>query len=110
MQNEMDELRRDMEREREFAGNSLEGGYIYPAFVAASLERQRKMTVSIAEIERSIEEIRDELQEAFQTVKQYETALQTHERRESQKRAVREQFDLDQQGIEIHRRKAAVAE
>ena len=80
----------------------------YPAYVSAMLDRRKKLSGSIVEIEESIAEAREEVAAGFQELKRYELALQNKERREDLKTRRREQAETDAQGAVIHRRQAMV--
>jgi len=78
-----------------------------PAFIRTTLERRKKIEESIEEVDRSIAAARDEITEAYQEFKKYETAHGNHQRREEQKRSKREQLTADEMSLEVHRRQAA---
>ena len=81
-----------------------------PAFIKATIDRRRKIEGSISEVDRSIAAAREEIAEAFQEFKKYETAHGNHLRREALKQSRREQTASDELGIELHRRQARVAQ
>ena len=103
----MDSIKTDLQREREAATVSDVTSITLPAFIRATLARLEKIEESIAEVDRSIAAARDEITEAFQEFKKYETAHDNHQRREAQKRSKREQSVADELSLEIHRRQAA---
>ena len=80
-----------------------------PAFIKVTIDRRRKIEDSIVEIDRSIAAARDEITQAFQEFKKYETAHGNHQRREAQKQSRREQTAADDLGVDLHRRQAAGA-
>ncbi len=103
----IDTLEAELEREQATAERSEVTTISLPAFIKATIDRRRKIEGSIAEIDRSIAIARDEIGQAFQEFKKYETAHGNHQRREALKQSRREQVAADEMGIELHRRQAA---
>jgi hypothetical protein len=108
MRTEIDRLDETMDAESKAADRSRVAAMAYPAYVSAMLERRKKLSGSIVEIEESIAEAREEVAAGFQELKRYELALQNKERREDLKTRRREQAETDAQGAVIHRRQAMV--
>ncbi len=107
MHEDLEQLEAELNNEQRAAGGSIEGTIAFPAFVAAALERRRKLRESIANLGLAIDAARAEVREAFQEVKKYELAQDNHERRERDKVARRERRELDELGANMHRRKKA---
>ena len=99
-------LETELAREQAMAERSEVGSISLPAFIKATIDRRRKIEGSITEIDRSIAAARDEITQAFQEFKKYETAHGNHLRREAEKQSRREQTASDELGIELHRRQA----
>lgn len=97
-------LEAELLREQAAAELSQTASLSLPGFIQATGERRRKIENSIAEIDRSIEAAREEITQAFQEFKKYETAHGNHLRREAQKQSRREQAASDELGIDLHRR------
>ncbi len=104
---DLEQLETELNNEQRAAAGSMEGTIAFPAFVAATLERRKKLHESIAKLGLAVDAARAEVREAFQEVKKYELAQDIHERREREKIARREQRDLDELGASMHRRKKA---
>ncbi|MFQ5773266.1 MAG: flagellar export protein FliJ [Kiloniellaceae bacterium] len=104
MKDDLRRLQEDLEREQRAASGSLEGTVAFPAFVAAALERRKRLRQSIAELERAIEAAREEVHAAFQEVKKYELARDNDDKRERDRRARGEQKALDELGTSLYRR------
>lgn len=100
-------LEAELLREQAAAELSQTAALSLPGFIQAAGERRRKIEGSIAEIDRSIAAARDEITQAFQEFKKYETAHGNHLRREAQKQSRREQAASDELGIDLHRRQSA---
>ncbi len=107
MHRDLAQLEAELNNEQRAAAGSMEGTIAFPAFVAASLERRRKLRESIAALELAIDTARTEVREAYQEVKKYELAQDNYQRREREKVARREQRELDELGAKLHRRKKA---
>ena len=99
-------LEAELAREQAAADRSPITSISLPAFIKATIDRRRKIEGSVAEVERSIAAAREEITQAFQEFKQYETAHGNHLRREAQKQSRREQTVSDELGIDLHRRQA----
>ena len=102
-------LEAELAREQVAAERSTIASMSLPAFIKATIDRRRKIEGSIVELDRSIAAARDEIAEAFQEFKKYETAHGNHLRREAQKQSRREQVAADELAIDLHRRHAGGA-
>jgi flagellar biosynthesis chaperone FliJ len=98
-------LKEELEREQDEASRSLEGTVAFPTFIAAALERRKRLRESIAKVERSVEAAREDVTQAFQETKKYELARDNNEQRERHERDRREQSELDELGLNAHRRR-----
>ncbi len=107
MHQDLERLEAELNNEQRAAAGSMEGTIAFPAFVAAALERRKKLRESIAGLGLAIDAARAEVREAFQEVKKYELAQDIYERREREKVARRERRELDELGANMHRRKKA---
>ncbi len=107
MHQDLEQLEAELNNEQRAAAGSIEGTIAFPAFVAAALERRKKLRESIADLGLAIDAARAEVREAYQEVKKYELAQDNHERRELEKVARRERRELDELGANMHRRKKA---
>ena len=104
LENDLTDLEAELLREQSAATGSVEGTIAFPAFVAAALERRKKLLVSIANLELAIEAAREEVRESYREVKKYELARDNEERRERDHLALRERNTLDELGMTLHRR------
>ena len=103
----IDALEAELRHEQEAASRSAVTSIALPAFIRATQDRRRKIEESIAGVDRSIAAARDEIMDAFQEFKKYETAHGNHQRREAQKQSKREQNAADEIGLQQHQRQAA---
>ena len=104
LKNDLAALDRNVEAEREVANQSETAGLAYPAFVAAALDRRKRLSETILRLEAQIDSARDEVVEAFQQLKAYETAQENHERREAAGRDRAERIAQDELGVSLYRR------
>jgi len=104
LRNKLAALEREMETERGAADKSLEGTAAFPAFVAAALERRRRLRESLANIEQAVELAREEVNAAYRELKKYQLAYDNYLLREAEESARREREELDEIGVDLHRR------
>ena len=105
-----DDLRRlqeEQEREQKAATSSFEGTIAYPTFIAAALERRKRLRDSVANLEKAIEAAREAVNAESQEVRRYEIAQDNFARRQQYEQARREQIALDDLGGQLHRRSHA---
>jgi flagellar protein FliJ len=98
-------LEQELVQEQSAASGSVEGSIAFPAFVAAALERRKRLRDSIANIELACNAARDEVNQAFQEMKKFELARDNQAAEEQEEAARREQTAMDEMGVELHRRK-----
>ena len=97
-------LEQELEQERTAAAGSMEGSIAFPAFVAAALERRKRLRESIANIEFACEAAREEVNLAYQEVKKFELARDNQLAEEQDEAVRREQKIMDEMGVDMHRR------
>ncbi len=105
LRNDLEGLEAELRQEQSAATGSIEGTIAFPAFVAAALERRKRLRVSIANLDLAIEVAREEVREAYREVKKYELARDNHDHRERDRLALRERKELDELAATLHRRK-----
>ena len=110
MTGDLEIMEETLERERESAGKTLDGALAFQTFIPAALERRDKLRHSIANLEQEIEAARDEVGEAFQDLKKYQSAQDLQTRQEFDRRRRREQVSLDEMGVGLYRRNRAAGE
>ncbi len=109
MQRDLATLEQQIEDEQHVAAGSMEGTIAFPAFVEAALERRKRLSKSIANLERAIEAARDEVHEAFQESKKFELARDHNDRRARDRSARRDQAELDELGVTMYARRRRLA-
>ena len=109
-----DRMRQDLERldehlasERDAAARTPDGTKAFASFIAAALERRRRLVDSIANLEREADLARDEVGEAFRELKKYEMAQDNAKTRAGLQRKKQEQLALDEVGVGLYRQRPA---
>ena len=110
MTGDLEIMEETLERERESAGKTLDGALAFQTFIPAALERRDKLRHSIANLEQEVEAARDEVGEAFQDLKKYQSAQDLQVRQEFDRRRRRDQASLDEMGVSLYRRNRAAGE
>ena len=108
LQLDLSRIEKQMENEAAAARATPEAASVYPAFIAGAVAQRGKLLASLEELDKSIATTRDELAEAFQETKRYEVVAENHRRRQAEIRAKREQAQLDELGLDPHRRRTSV--
>lgn len=103
-------LETELESERHAASASIEGTVAFPAFIAASLERRRRLRQTIAELEESVEAAREEVRAAFEEKKKYERMRELDEAQKREEQARRDRAALDELGTVKYQRDQAISE
>ncbi|MDH3234136.1 MAG: flagellar FliJ family protein [Alphaproteobacteria bacterium] len=106
---EVAELEDELSREKQAARGSIDSLVTLQGYYQHVRERRGRLAQSIAEIDTALERAREETAEAYRELKKYETALENLERREQAEAEKRQQTELDEVGLNMHRRKQASA-
>ncbi|WP_321394058.1 flagellar FliJ family protein [Emcibacter sp.] len=99
-----EQLAQQLVSEQEKVSNSQIIDISYANFATAIAQRQEKLMESMAEIEASIEDMKDQVSESFKELKKYEVVEQRERERQVAKENRRQQADLDELSIQMHRR------
>lgn len=94
----------DLIQEQQNLSNATVVNINYASYAVTVIARQETLDKSIEEIDVSIEEMKDQLTEAFIELKKFETVDLRNKERERAKRARREQIELDEISSTMHRR------
>jgi flagellar protein FliJ len=106
---EVAELDDELSRERHAARGSMDSLITLQGYYQHVRERRGRLERSIAEIEVALERAREETAAAYRELKKYETALENLQKRERAAADKREQAELDEVGLNMHRRRRATA-
>lgn len=108
-----DDLHGEAQRlEREIAdeqarsrSDPLEAGIAYAGYARAAVERRTRTAAAIAAAEVDVAAARDDLGEAYRSLRTLEMAQADRERRQATEAERRERIVLDEVGLEAHRRR-----
>lgn len=87
------------------AGAASETGHVLGGYIQASLQRRRNLEQSAAGVQSQIDDVREQVAEAFQELKRFELAHEQNLRRERKTARRRERVQEDEIGINIFRRR-----
>ncbi len=105
LNDDLQRLQEEQEKEQRAASSSMEGTIAYPTFIAAALERRKRLRESIAKLEEAIEAAREDVNAEYREVRKYELARDNFARRQRYEQARRDQIGFDELGGQIHRRR-----
>ncbi len=87
------------------AGAASETGHVLGGYIQASLQRRRNLEQSAAGAQSQIDDVREQVAEAFQELKRFELAHEQHLGRERKAAKRRERVQEDELGINMFRRR-----
>ncbi len=87
------------------AGAASETGHVLGGYIQASLQRRRHLEQSAAGVQSQIDEVREQVAEAFQELKRFELAQEQQLRRERKAAKRRDRVQEDELGINMFRRR-----
>lgn len=93
--------------EQEAAKRVEVGAFAYGGFARGVVERRAKLAASLAELEARIEVAQNAVHGAFQDVKRYELVRQARKRKQREELNRRQQAQLDEISLQMHRRRSA---
>lgn len=99
----LEKLKSDLESEKEILAKSNVVDINYANYASAVMKRRENLEGSITEIDVSIENMKDELSDAFKELKKYEIVEQRALERERLEQQKREQDRLDEISINMYR-------
>jgi flagellar protein FliJ len=100
-------LEQELTSEQQVAGASYEAGLGYPSFARELIERRRKLSASLAEVEGQILAAREALAETFGEMKRYEIAAANRSKRERLVAARKQGIAQDEVAMQMYRRRRA---
>lgn len=99
------DLAAEIERESALAKNDPDYAVAFGRFMGHAKDRREAMEAALEALKPKIEMARDGLAEAFAGQKRYEIAKQNRDAAAAKEADRREGLDLDEQGLNAHRRK-----
>lgn len=97
----------EIERESVLAKNDSDYAVAFGQFMSHAKERREAIETKLEDLKPRIEMARDSLAEAFAGQKRYEIAKQNRDAAAAKEADRRESLELDEQGLNAHRRKKA---
>ena len=106
LEDQMKQLEADLiEQQKAAAADPALAGLTYGAFAKRVIQRRENLQDSIDQMEFVIGHAQDELSDAYQELKKYETVESNRQRRFEREQNRREQIMLDEIALNQHRRK-----
>lgn len=102
-----EKLEADLLQEQEVARKVEVGAFAYAGFARGVISRREKLQGSLAELDGRIAAAQQDVAESFQDLKRHEIALAAKQRRQREEADRRQQAELDEVSIEMHRRRSA---
>lgn len=99
----LEKLIADLAREQEDLSKSNVVNINYANYASSVMSRRENLEASITEINVSIENMKDELADAFKELKKYEIVEQRSVEREKEEQKKREQERLDEISLNLYR-------
>ena len=108
LEDQMKQLEADLiEQQKAAAADPALAGLTYGAFAKQVIQRRENLQDSIDQMDFVIGHAQDELSDAYQELKKYETVESNRQRRFEREQNRREQIMLDEVALNQHRRKKA---
>lgn len=109
LREQLKQLEAQFEREKQAAAADPTGaGLTFPAYAETVRQRRDNLNDSITQMDMVINHARDELSEAYQELKKFETVEKNRQRRYELEQNRREQIMLDEVALNQHRRNKKV--
>jgi len=100
----LSDLQNELTEEQKKASETPVVSIAYAGYAQNVIARRVNIVNSMLEVEASIETCKDQVAEAFKELKKYEVVEQRERERELRVRGRREQSELDELAINMHRR------
>ncbi len=100
---EAQKLEEDLLAEQVAAASSPnEAGFLYGYYADRVIDRRAIIQISIQQLEKDADQAREEVSQAYQELKKYETALDVRKKREDAEVARKDQLVLDEVGMQSY--------
>lgn len=106
LMDKLNKLFNDLENEKQAFSKSTVVSINFASYASSVMKRRENLEASITEIDVSIENMKDELSEAFKELKKYEIVEQRALERKKQEEKRREQERLDEISLNMYRSSA----
>ena len=99
-------LAEEIEREKAFVTQAeVPETFTFSAYLERCEERRQEMDNALVEARKLIEDARDQLADAYRRLKTFEVTQEQRDEAEEKEFNRREQIDLDEIGLNLHRRR-----
>jgi len=105
LQQNLTDLQAELIREQKKVTESSVVSISYAGYAQQVMVRRTNIVNSILEVEASIEDMKDQLAEAFKELKKFEVVEQRKQERKRADQNRRQQSELDELAINMHRRR-----
>ena len=105
LEGRLQELEAEMAREQQIANASSEAAYFFGSYALGVHRRREQINQSIAVAETDAEKAREAVRIVFNDLKKFEQAEDARVRREDAARERLDRIDLDEIGLQGHRRR-----
>ncbi|WP_022727363.1 flagellar FliJ family protein [Fodinicurvata sediminis] len=102
---DLERLEEEIAQEKEAANADQEGNRVFPFYAANALKRRERLWESLNKVSAETLQARDAVAEAFEEVKRYEQTLENMAQRRQESRRKREQKEMDEIGLRLHRQR-----
>lgn len=99
------DLQNELTREQKKVSDSSVVDISYAAYAQQVMVRRLNIVNSMVEIDVSIEDLKDQVADAFKELKKYEVVEQRQRERELADRNRRQQVEMDEMALNMHRRR-----
>lgn len=104
MRDELSSLERELIAEQKIAAGSTEAAISYANYANAVIGRRMTLNKSISEVESQIRLALDDVAEAFRELKKFDIVKARRDREGAEKAKRFQQAQLDEMGLQLHRR------
>jgi flagellar FliJ protein len=98
-------LEAEKEQEQRHARELEFGAFAYAGYARGVIQRRERLAAQIAGLQPQLEEARQAVSEAFQTLKRYETALAARIKADKDAAERKDQQNMDEISLNAHRRR-----
>lgn len=100
-------LKEELVRERAVAKESREASYAFGHYMESVIDQQRKLKESVYEVISQIQDLEGSVAETYRELKKYELTETNRLQRQKRDTLRREQIELDEIALNVHRRRTA---
>jgi flagellar FliJ protein len=104
MRDELSSLERELVAEQKIAASSVEAALSYANYANAVIGRRMTLNKSLTEVEGQIRLALDDVAEAFRELKKFDIVKARRDREGAEKVKRFQQAQLDEMGLQLHRR------